>query len=183
MKNSNPTLSIPLTYPDYEVTVRQKEIARPDGTDTVCIGTLCHNGKPVAAAASKQRTAHYTEDIPSAIRQIAHDFERDIRKLSLRNSPQKIASTAVVENPLLEGVRRIREGKITIYPKNGNRGWNLRTQNSFLAIFLSQVAPLLHPYLTGEKAFLPSDLDSITAALKMKKAQQKGKKSLTKGER
>ena len=58
MKNSNPTLSIPLTYPDYEVTVRQKEIARPDGTDTVCIGTLRHNGKPVAAAAPKQRTAH-----------------------------------------------------------------------------------------------------------------------------
>ena len=171
MKNSNPTLSIPLACLDYEVTVRQKEIARPDGTDTVCIGTLRHNGKPVAAAAPKQRTAHYAEDIPTAIRQIAHDFERDIRKLYTRNSPQKNAATAVVENPLLEGVRRIREGKITIYPKNGNRGWSLRTQNGFLAIFLSQVAPLLQPYMTGEKSFLPSDLDSIIAALKVKKAQ------------
>lgn len=66
MKNSNPTLSIPLTYPDYEVTVRQKEIARPDGTDTVCIGTLCHNGKPVAAAASKQRTIRRTFQLLSA---------------------------------------------------------------------------------------------------------------------
>ena len=171
MKANKSTVSIPLASKNYEISMRQKVITRPNGTDIVCIGTLCHNGKPVAAVAPKQRTVHYEDDIPTAIRQIVHDFERDIRKLSMKNSPQKKASIAVVENPLLEGVRRIREGKLTIYPKNGNRGWNLRTQNSFLAIFLSQVAPLLHPYLTGEKAFLPSDLDSITAALKMKKAQ------------
>lgn len=171
MKANKSTVSIPLASPNYDISMRLKEIQRPNGTDIVCIGTLCHNGKPVAAVAPKQRTVHYDKDIPAAIRQIANVFEHDIRNLSARSSPQKNAPTAVVENPLLEGVRRIREGKLTIYPKNGNRGWNLRTQGGYLSIFGSQIVPLLQPYITNEKAFLPCDLDGVVAALKTKKAQ------------
>ena len=171
MKANKSTVSIPLASKNYEISMRQKVITRPNGTDIVCIGTLCHNGKPVAAVAPKQRTVHYEEDIPAAIRQIANVFEHDIRNLSTRSSPQKNAPPAVVENPLLEGVRRIREGKLTIYPKNGNRGWNLRTQGGYLSIFGSQIVPLLQPYITDEKAFVPCDLDGVVAALKTKKAQ------------
>lgn len=171
MEANKSTVSTPLASPNYDISMRLKEIQRPNGTDIVCIGTLCHNGKPVAAVAPKQRTVHYDEDIPAAIRQIANVFEHDIRNLSTRSSPQKNAPTAVVENPLLEGVRRIREGKLTIYPKNGNRGWNLRTQGGYLSIFGSQIVPLLQPYVSGEKNFLPSDLGGIATALKSKKAQ------------
>lgn len=171
MKANKSTVSIPLASKNYEISMRQKEITRPNGTDIVCIGTLCRNGKPVAAVAPKQRTVHYEEDIPTAIAQISNDFEQDIRKLFARSSPQEKASIAIVESPLLEGVRRIREGKITIYPKNGNRGWNLRTQGGYLSIFGSQIVPLLQPYVSGEKNFLPSDLEGIATALKLKKAQ------------
>lgn len=171
MEANKSTVSTPLASPNYDISMRLKEIQRPNGTDIVCIGTLCHNGKPVAAVAPKQRTVHYEEDIPTAIRQISNDFEHDTRKLSTRSSPQKNAPTAVADNPLLEGVRRIRNSGIIINPKNGNRGWNLRTQGGYLSIFGSQIVPLLQPYITNEKAFLPCDLDGVVAALKTKKAQ------------
>ena len=171
MKANKSTVSIPLASKNYEISIRQKEITRPNGTDIVCIGTLCHNGKPVAAVAPKQRTVHYEEDIPTAITQISNDFEQDIRKLFARSSPQEKASTAIVESPLLEGIRRIRNSGIIINPKNGNRGWSPRTQESYLSIFESQIVPLLRPYVSGEKNFLPSDLEGIATALKVKKAQ------------
>lgn len=171
MKANKSTVSIPLASKNYEISMRQKVITRPNGTDIVCIGTLCRNGKPVAAVAPKQRTVHYEEDIPTAITQISNDFEQDIRKLFARSSPQEKASTAIVESPLLEGIRRIRNSGIIINPKNGNRGWSPRTQESYLSIFGSQIVPLLQPYVSGEKNFLPSDLGGIATALKSKKAQ------------
>ena len=58
MKANKSTVSIPLASKNYEISMRQKEITRPNGTDIVCIGTLCRNGKPVAAVAPKQRTVH-----------------------------------------------------------------------------------------------------------------------------
>ena len=88
----------------------------------VCAGTLRCNGKPIAAVAPKRRTVHYAEDIPAACRQIVSDFETEARKLEAKDSPQKNAAVAVEESPLEEGVRRIRESGIVIYPKNGNRG-------------------------------------------------------------
>lgn len=90
MEANKSTVSTPLASPNYDISMRLKEIQRPNGTDIVCIGTLCHNGKPVAAVAPKQRTVHYDEDIPAAIRQIANVFEHDIRNLSTRSSPQKM---------------------------------------------------------------------------------------------
>lgn len=170
-KNSKTTI-IPLAIPEYTVSLRKKETRRTDGTvDTVCVGRLQKCGKPVAVA-PKQRTAHYTEDIPIACRQIAGAFEMELRKAATKDDTQQRKCSSTDDNcPLLEGVRRIRESEVEINPKNGNKGWIARTQNSFLAIFSSQVAPLLVPYASGEKEFLPSDLDDIVEKMQKKKGK------------
>ena len=52
-----------------------------------------------------------------------------------------------------------------------NIGWSERTQRSYLTVFKSQIAPLLLPYVRGEKEFLPPDLDALQEKLQAKKAQ------------
>lgn len=167
------TTIIPLTVPRYEVLIRQTETRRPDGmADIACIGKLRKDGKPVAAA-SKKCTVHYAEDIPNACRQIAGAFEVEVRSFNAEGAPPPKASTTATADscPLLEGVRRIRESGTEVKPKHGNSGWNMRTQNSFLTIFSSQVAPHLRPFMAGGKTFLPSDMDNIIAAIKIKKSK------------
>ena len=171
MKNT-PTVTIPLSIPDYQVSIRQRQSAAPEGTDTLCIGRLYKNNKPVAAMAPRQRIVHYTVDIQTACHQIVTEFEVYLRKAAARKTAGEGSATIAADiNTLAEGVRRIRESGCLINPKHGNKGWIRRTQDSYLAIFVSQIAPLLTTYVAGEEAFLPSDLETIQKELAKKKAK------------
>ncbi len=70
------------------------------------------------------------------------------------------------ENPLREGLRRLEASGAAV-----NISWSNRTQRSYLTVFKSQIAPLLLPYVRGEKEFLPPDLDALQEKLQAKKAQ------------
>lgn len=128
-------------------------------------GRLLDAGGRLVSPKHRYATARFEEELPQKEAIVA----AALRKLIPREQAErtkKQTGEPNPENPLLEGLRRLEAGGVSVYDN-----WSERTQRSYLTVFKNQIAPLLLPYVRGEKEFLLPDLDALQEKLQAQKAQ------------